>query len=86
MSNYQVLTNDELEDYGDYDTPWKLDSGASGHFVRRRMGVRKRQKIKNIICVGVANRQSMDQMQGGELPFDAPKGATYVHILKTCKE
>ena len=82
MNTYQVLTNDELDDYGDYDTPWKLDSGASGQFAGRRTGVRKRRKIRKGIRVGVANGQSMDQMEGGELPFDAPEGATDVQIFE----
>ena len=77
-SNFQVLTNDELEDYGDYATPW---TGASGHFAGRRTGVRKRRNIKNGIRVGVANGQSMDQIESGELPFDAPQGATDVQIF-----
>ena len=81
MNTFQALSNDELDDYGDYDTPWKLDSGASGHFAGRRTGVRKRRKIRNGIRVGVANGQSMDQLEGGELPFDAPEGATDVQIF-----
>ena len=31
-NHYDVLTNNELTDYGSYKTPWKLDSAASGNY------------------------------------------------------
>ena len=31
-NKYDVAKQDELVQYGNYDQPWKLDSGASGHY------------------------------------------------------
>ena len=31
-NKYDGVEQDELVHYGNYDQPWKLDSGASGHY------------------------------------------------------
>ena len=31
-NQYDALTNDKLTDYGTYNTPWKLDSAATGNY------------------------------------------------------
>ena len=43
-NNYNGVKTDELVEYGDYQQPWKIDSGASGHYCGKNTGVRKRRK------------------------------------------
>ena len=43
-NNYKGLKAETLMDYGNYQQPWKLDSGASGHYCCPIIGVRNRQK------------------------------------------
>ena len=50
-NNYDAIESDKLVAYGDYRQPWKLDSGASGHYCGRNTGVRKRQAQRNGIKV-----------------------------------
>ena len=35
-NQYDGAEQDELVQYGDYNQPWKLDSGASGHYYRKQ--------------------------------------------------
>ena len=44
--NYKILEVDELEYYGDYQQPWKLDSGASGHYCGPSTGVWYKKKAR----------------------------------------
>ena len=43
-NHYDILTNDELTDYGSYKTPWKLDSAASSNYCGEREKVREKKK------------------------------------------
>ena len=42
-NKYNRVELDELVQYGDYQQPWKLDSGASGHYCGKNTGVWNRQ-------------------------------------------
>ena len=50
-NNYDGLETDKLESYGDYRQPWKLDSGASGHYVGLITGIRNSRHKQNGIKV-----------------------------------
>ena len=39
-NKYDGLEADVLDTYGDYKQPWKLDSGASGHYAGPTTGLR----------------------------------------------
>ena len=41
-NQYNGVEQDKLVQYGDYNQPWKLDSGASGHYCGKQTGVRNR--------------------------------------------
>ena len=41
-NKYDGVEQDELVQYGDYQQPWKLDSGANGHYCGKNTGVRNR--------------------------------------------
>ena len=69
-NNYDAVESDELVEYGDYRQPWKLDSGASGHYCGKNTGVRKRRTQQNGIKVQVADGQTMNQVEEGKAPFD----------------
>jgi hypothetical protein len=69
-NKYNILQNDTLEEYGRYDEPWSLDSAALGNYCGKKTKIKHRKTIKNGIQVGVANNQSMLQIEEGELPFD----------------
>jgi hypothetical protein len=69
-NKYNILQDDTLEEYGRYDEPWSLDSAVSGHYCGKKTKIKNRKAITNGIQVGVANNQSMIQIEEGELPFD----------------
>ena len=69
-NNYDAIESDELVAYGDYRQPWKLDSGASGHYCGKNTGVRNRRKQQNGIKVQIADGKNMDQVKEGQAPFD----------------
>ena len=52
---YKGMEQDELVQYGNYEQPWKLDSGASGHYCGKNTGVRNRRKKRNGIKVQVTD-------------------------------
>ena len=82
-NNYDAIESDELVAYGDYRQPWKLDSGASGHYCGRNTGVRKRRAQRNGIQVQVADGKSMNQVEEGKAPFDGmPADAADVEIFQ----
>ena len=82
-NKYDAIESDELVAYGNYRQPWKLDSGASGHYCGRNTGVRKRRAQRNGIKVQVVDGQTMNQVEEGEVPFDGmPTGATDVEIFQ----
>ena len=82
-NNYDAIESDELVAYGDYRQPWKLDSGASGHYCGRNTGVRKRRAQRNGIQVQVADGKSMNQVEEGKAPFDGmPEDAADVEIFQ----
>ena len=66
LNCYSVLANDT----GDFVTPWKLDSAASDHYAGKQTGVRNRKPVTNGIHVGVANGESMHQIETGTIPFN----------------
>jgi hypothetical protein len=73
-NKYDILQNDTLEVYGRYDEPWSLDTAASGNYCGKKTYIKNRKTRNHGIQVGVANNQSMTQVEEGELPFDL---ATY---------
>ena len=46
-NNYDAVETDELVEYGDYQQPWKLDSGASGHYceITQEYGIVKNNEM-----------------------------------------
>ena len=71
-NRYSVLDDDEMDEYGDYTQPWKLDSAATSSFAGKKTGIRKRRKVKNGFKVGVVNGESMTQQEKGYVPFNVP--------------
>jgi hypothetical protein len=69
-NKYNILQDDTLEEYGRYDEPWSLDTASSGNYCGKKTKIENRKAITNGIQVGVANNQSMIQVEEGELPFD----------------
>jgi hypothetical protein len=81
-NNYNILQDDTLEEYGWYDEPWSLDTAASGNYCGKKAKIRNRKAITNGIQVGVANNQSMIQVEEGKLPFDRlPTAAKDVQVF-----
>ena len=81
-NKYQALEVQELDSYGDYQQPWKLDSGASGHYCGPRTGVRNKKKTSNGIKVIVADGDTIDQIAEGKAPFNKiPTTAADVQIF-----
>jgi hypothetical protein len=81
-NQYYILHDDTLEEYGRYKEPWSLDSAASGHYCGKNTKINNRKTTKNGIQVGVANNQSMKQIEKGELPFDQfPASANAVQVF-----
>jgi hypothetical protein len=84
INQYNILENDTLEDYGNYNQSWSLDSAALGHYCEKstRINNRKITPLGGGIQVGVANNQSMQQIEEGELPFDQlPTAANDVQVF-----
>jgi hypothetical protein len=83
-NQYNILQNDMLGEYGRYKEPWSLDSAASGNYCGKKTKIKNRKTISNGIQVGVANNQSMIQIEEGELPFDRlPNAANDVQVFPT---
>ena len=81
-NQYDALTNDELTDYGTYNTPWKLDSAATGNYCGEREKVREKKKKRKGIKVVVASGGIMNQTSEGKAPFkNLPKEAEDVQIF-----
>jgi hypothetical protein len=81
---YNILQDDTLEEYGRYDEPWSLYTAASGNYCGKITNIKNRKTIINDIQVGVANNQSMLQIEEGELPFDRlPTAAKDVQVFPT---
>jgi hypothetical protein len=67
-----------------YSQPWSLDSAALGHYCGQgtKINNRKTTPRGSDIHVGVANNQSMQQIEEGELPFDwLPPAANDVQVF-----
>jgi hypothetical protein len=82
-NQYNILEDDTLEDYGKYNQSWSLDSAASGHYCGKSTRINNRTitPTGSGIQVGVANNQSMHQIEQGELPFDRlPTAANDVQV------
>ena len=85
-NNYDAVKTDELVDYGDYQQPWKLDSGVSGHYCGKNTGVRKQRTQQNGIKVQVADGKNMNQVEEGQAPFDGlPASARAFKYFNTCQ-
>jgi hypothetical protein len=83
-NKYNILQDDTLEEYGRYEEPWSLDTAASGNYCGKNTQIKNRKTIKNGIQVGVANNQSMIQIEEGELPFERlPTAANDVQVFPT---
>jgi hypothetical protein len=83
-NQYNILQNDTLEEYGRYEEPWSLDSAALGNYCGKKTTIKNKKTISNGIQVGVANNQSMIQIEEGELPFDRlPTAANDVQVFPT---
>ena len=81
-NQYSRVEQDELIQYGDYNQPWKLDSGASGHYCGKQTGVWNRRKKNNGIAVQVTDGKNMAQVEQGVVPFNKlPPDAAYVQIF-----
>ena len=81
-NNYIGLESDELVEYGDYQQPWKLGSGASGNYCSPKTGLWNRRKKRNRIKVQVEDGENINQIQEGKAPFDRlPEEAADVHIF-----
>ena len=81
-NTYDGFKANELDTYGDYKQPWKLDSGASGHYAGPTTGVQNRRKKRNGIKVLVADGNNMDQIEEGRAPFERlPNDALDVQIF-----
>jgi len=83
-NQYDLLEDDTLEDYGNYNQSWSLDSAASGHYCGKstRIDNRKATPTGRGIQVGVANNKSMQQIEEGELPFNRlPTAANDVQVF-----
>ena len=79
---YENLEDDDLDEYGDYTTPWKLDCAATSTFSGQQTGILKRKKVKNGFDVMVANGDKITQIEEGIVPFDVPTGAAHVAVFK----
>ena len=81
-NQYSGVESDELVQYGNYNQPWKLDSGASGHYCGKQTGVRNQRIKKNGIAVQVTDGKNMAQVEEGTAPFNKlPKDAADVQIF-----
>jgi hypothetical protein len=69
-NKYNILQDYTLEEYSRYDEPWSLDTAASGDYCGKKTKIKNRKTTNHGIQVGVANNQSMTQVEEGELPFD----------------
>ena len=81
-NQYNGVEQNELVQYFDCNQPWKLDSGASGHYCGKRTGVRNRQKKNNDIAVQVADGKNMAQVEQDVAPFNKlPQNTADVQIF-----
>ena len=60
-NQYETLEDDDLDEYGDYTSPWKLDCPATHNFVGKQTGILKRRKVKNGFDLMVANGDKITQ-------------------------
>ena len=56
-NKYKGFEADKLGDQGNYRQPWKLDSGASGHYCDKNTGVRNRRKQQHGTKIRVADEK-----------------------------
>jgi hypothetical protein len=81
-NQYNILENDTLEAYGKYKQSWSLDSAASGYYCGKSTPINIRRTTTGGIQVSVANNQSMQQIEEGELTFDRlPMAANDVQVF-----
>ena len=73
-NHYSGIEQDKLVQYGNYKQPWKLDSGASGHFCGKQTGVRNRRNKKHGTNLQVADGKTITQVEEGSAPFNKLPG------------
>jgi hypothetical protein len=81
---YNILEDDILETYDNYNQSWSLDSAASGHYCGKSTNINNRKITPpgGGIQVSVANNQAMKQIEEGELPFERlPTAANDVQVF-----
>ena len=71
-NQYENLEDDDLDEYGDFTSPWKLDCAATRSFVGKQTGIRKRKTIRNGFDVMIANGDKITQQEEGIVPFIVP--------------
>ena len=80
---YDILENDEITCHGEYKSSYTLDTGSSGHYGDKKTKVQNRRKVNRGIKVGVADGNTMTQIEEGELPFNnIPEGAKDVQLFE----
>ena len=78
---YENLEDDDLDEYGDYTTPWKLDCAATSTFSGQQTGILKRKKVKKGFDVMVANGEKITQIEEGIVLFDVPAAAAHAAVF-----
>ena len=48
MNQYETLEDDEMDEYGDYTNPWKLDCATNISFVGKQTGILKQKKSQMV--------------------------------------
>ena len=82
-NKFNGLEDDTLDEYGNYNSSWMLDTAASGNYADKNTPVGNKQEITHGISVSCANDGIMQQTAEGELPFDnIPDGAKDAQIFK----
>ena len=79
---YENLEDDDLDEYGDYTKPWKLDCAATGYFAGEHTGILKRKDVENGFDAMVANGDKITQTAAGIVPFNVPAAAAHVAVFK----
>ena len=54
---YENIEDNDVNEYGDYTTPWKLDCAATNNFVGKQTGILRRKKVKKGFEVMVAKME-----------------------------
>ena len=82
---YENLEDNDLDEYGDYTKPWKLDCAATSTFVGQQTGILKRKTVNNGFQVMVANGEKITQIEEGLALFNIPTAAAHVAVFKNIR-